>query len=71
MNLLVAVVIVIVLVGEVSAAEVERLITIGITIDIVSNTIKSNPPRNEERQAHPLGDDRTLFLLLQIIGIRY
>jgi hypothetical protein len=71
MNLLDSVVVVIVLVGDVLAAEVERLITIGITIDIVSNTIKTNPPRNVERQVHPLGDDRTPFLLLQIIGIQY
>ncbi len=71
MNLLDAVVILILLVGDVSAADIERVIIIGMSIDILSNTIKTNPPKNEERQVHPIGGNHPLFLLLQIIAIRY
>jgi hypothetical protein len=51
--------------------DVKRVTVSGMTIDIVSNSTKANPPKNEQRQQHLVGDAHASFLLLQMIIILY
>ena len=67
MNLLVTV---IVLVDDISAEEVERVIANGIATDRASNTIKARPPTNEERQRQLMGNSHaSASRLLKMISI--
>ena len=69
-NLLDGVVTGVELIDDNLVAKVERVTISGMTIDIVSNITKINPPRNEQKQVQFIGDDDTAFLLLQTITIR-
>lgn len=70
-NLLVTVVTVVLLVDEVSVAEVERVIANGMATDTMSKTTKADPPKTEEIQREFIVDDDALFLLLERIVIVY
>jgi hypothetical protein len=68
MNLLVLVV---VLVNDIVVTGLKRVTVSVMAIDIVSNTTKANPPKNEERPLHIVGDAPAPLLLLQMIIILY
>jgi len=68
MNLLVPVV---ALVSVVLVTDVKRVTVSGMTIDIISNTTKANPPKNKRRQLHLFADDHASFPLLQMIIMLY
>jgi hypothetical protein len=61
----------VVFVDDISAADLVRVTTSGMVIDIRSNVAKHSPPKNEERQLQFVGDNEASFLRLQTIAILY
>jgi hypothetical protein len=62
---------VVVLVDDISAADLVRLTVSGMAIDIRNNTAKPSPPKNKERELQFIDDDHAPFLLLEMIAILY
>ncbi len=62
---------VVVLVDDISAADLVRTTASGMAIDIRNNTAKPSPPKNKQRQLQFIGDNHAPSLLLEMSAILY
>jgi hypothetical protein len=62
---------VVVLVDDISAADLERMTVSGMTVDRRHNTAKQRPAQHKERQLQGIDDKHAPRLLLQMIAILY
>jgi hypothetical protein len=62
---------VVVLVDDISAADLVRMTASGMAIDRRNNTAKPRPAKNKERQLQFIGDNDAPSLLLQMIDTLY